>query len=79
MTDKAAISGIPHGGGKSVIIRSKRQIDRTAIFRAFGTFLEELGGHYITAEDSRTSLEDMETIRTVTSQVTGIKPEHGGP
>ena len=78
MTYKAAISDIPHGGGKSVIMRPAGAFDRTALFRAFGKFLEDLGGHYITAEDSGTSLEDMEIVRTVTRHVTGVKPEHGG-
>ena len=78
MTYKAAISGIPHGGGKSVIMRPDGEFDRTALFQAFGQFLEDLGGHYITAEDSGTSLEDMEVVRSVTQHVTGVKPENGG-
>lgn len=78
MTYKAAISGIPHGGGKSVIMRPEGEFDRTALFQAFGGFLEDLGGHYITAEDSGTSLEDMEVVRSVTKNVTGVKPENGG-
>lgn len=78
MTYKAAISGIPHGGGKSVIMRPEGEFDRTALFQAFGGFLEDLGGHYITAEDSGTSLEDMEVVRSITKNVTGVKPENGG-
>ncbi|MEC7520436.1 MAG: Glu/Leu/Phe/Val dehydrogenase [Myxococcota bacterium] len=78
MTYKAAITGIPHGGGKSVIIRPKVQFDRSAVFRAFGKFIDDLGGHYITAEDSGTGIEDMEIVRGVTTHVTGVKPEHGG-
>ncbi len=78
MTYKAAISGIPHGGGKSVIMRPEGAFDRAALFRAFGQFLEDLGGHYITAEDSGTSVEDMEIIRSVTKNVTGVKKENGG-
>ncbi|MEZ4255862.1 MAG: Glu/Leu/Phe/Val dehydrogenase dimerization domain-containing protein [Polyangiales bacterium] len=78
MTYKAAVAGLPHGGGKSVIIRPRKEFDRAALFRAFGRFLEELGGLYITAEDSGTNVEDMEVIRTVTKHVTGIKPERGG-
>ena len=78
MTYKAAISGIPHGGGKSVIMKPEGEFDRAALFRAFGQFLEDLGGHYITAEDSGTSLEDMEVIRSVTKNVTGVKKENGG-
>lgn len=78
MTYKAALAGIPHGGGKSVLIRPRTQFDRGALFRAFGKFIDDLGGHYITAEDSGTGIEDMEVIRQVTQHVTGVKPEHGG-
>ncbi|MFK7990466.1 MAG: Leu/Phe/Val dehydrogenase [Sandaracinaceae bacterium] len=78
MTYKAALAGIPHGGGKSVIMRPDVQFDRSALFRAFGKFMEDLSGHYITAEDSGTGIEDMEVVRSVTKHVTGVKPEHGG-
>lgn len=78
MTYKAAITGLAHGGGKSVIIRPREHFDRVALFRAFGKFIDDLGGHYITAEDSGTGLEDMEVVRTVTKHVTGVGPSHGG-
>jgi leucine dehydrogenase len=78
MTYKAALAGLAHGGGKSVIIRPKGRFDRVALFRAFGRFIEDLRGHYITAEDSGTGLEDMEIVRTVTKHVTGVDPSHGG-
>lgn len=78
MTYKAALAGLPHGGGKSVLIRPKQHFDRVAMFRAFGKFIDDLGGHYITAEDSGTGLEDMEVIRTVTKHVTGVDVANGG-
>lgn len=78
MTYKAALAGLAHGGGKSVLIRPKQRFDRVALFRSFGKFIENLRGHYITAEDSGTGLEDMEIIRTQTKHVTGIDPSHGG-
>jgi len=78
MTYKAALAGLAHGGGKSVLIRPKQHFDRVAMFRAFGHFVDDLGGHYITAEDSGTGLEDMEVIRTVTKHVTGVDVSHGG-
>jgi leucine dehydrogenase len=78
MTYKAALAGLAHGGGKSVIIQPKEHFDRVALFRAFGRFLEDLRGHYITAEDSGTGLEDLEVIRTVTKNVTGVDVSHGG-
>jgi leucine dehydrogenase len=78
MTYKAALAGLAHGGGKSVLIRPSAHFDRVALFRAFGHFIDDLGGHYITAEDSGTGLEDMEIIRTVTKHVTGIGVASGG-
>jgi leucine dehydrogenase len=78
MTYKAALAGLDHGGGKSVIVKPYRRFDRTALFRAFGRFVEDLRGHYITAEDSGTSIEDMEVIRSVSKHVTGVDPSHGG-
>ncbi len=78
MTYKAALAGLDHGGGKSVLIKPQRRFDRTALFRAFGRFVEDLRGHYITAEDSGTSIEDMDVIRGVTKHVTGVDPSRGG-
>jgi leucine dehydrogenase len=78
MTYKAALAGLAHGGGKSVIVRPRGSFDRVALFRAFGKFIDDLGGHYITAEDSGTGLEDMEVIRTATKNVTGVDVSHGG-
>ena len=78
MTFKAALAGVPFGGGKSVIMRPRQAFDRTRLFRAFGRFVEDLGGRYITAEDSGTSLEDMAVIRSVTRHVTGAAQSHGG-
>jgi leucine dehydrogenase len=78
MTYKAALVGLDHGGGKSVIIRPREGFDRTALFRAFGRFIGDLGGRYITAEDSGTSIEDMDVIRSVTDHVVGVDPARGG-
>ncbi|MGE5183696.1 MAG: Leu/Phe/Val dehydrogenase [Acidobacteriota bacterium] len=78
MTYKAALAGLAHGGGKSVIMRPAAHFDRVALFRAFGRFIDDLRGHYITAEDSGTGLEDMEIVRTQTKHVTGVDPSHGG-
>ncbi len=78
MTYKAALAGLAHGGGKGVIIRPPQHFDRVALFRAFGRFIDDLRGGYITAEDSGTGLEDMEVIRTVTEHVTGVDTSHGG-
>ena len=78
MSYKAAITGLPLGGGKSVIMRPTKAFDRTALFTAFGRFVNGLGGRYITAEDSGTSVEDMVVIRSQTKHVTGLPPKDGG-
>jgi hypothetical protein len=62
-----------------VILRpATPHFDRAALFLAFGKFVDDLGGHYITAEDSGTGLEDMEVIRTVTKFVCVVDAIHGG-
>lgn len=79
MTYKAALANLPHGGGKTVLLRPNRLFDRAAIFRAYGRFIDGLGGRYSTAEDSGTGIEDMEVIRSVTKQVVGTGGGSGDP
>jgi leucine dehydrogenase len=78
MTYKAAVAGLNLGGGKAVIIGDPRKDKNEAMFRAFGRFVEGLGGRYITAEDVGTSLNEMVWIRSETKYVTGIPVELGG-
>jgi leucine dehydrogenase len=82
MTYKAAVAGLPLGGAKAVILADgKEERDpalRAARFRAFGRFVESLGGRYITAEDVGTGPTDMRQIRTTTSHVAGTPREDGG-
>lgn len=80
MTYKAAVAGLPLGGGKSVILADGNERDpliRAARFRAFGRFIESLGGRYITAEDVGTSPDDMVNILESTQYAAG-RPEHLG-
>src|SRR6516225_3700929 len=73
MTYKAAVAGLPLGGAKAVILADgKEESDapvRAARFRAFGRFVESLGGRYITAEDVGTNPQDMTEIRGETRHV----------
>lgn len=69
MSFKAAIAGLPLGGGKSVIIKPEKSFDRKKLFLAFGHFIEELNGRYITSVDSGTNVSDMDVISTNTSHV----------
>jgi leucine dehydrogenase len=79
MTYKAAVAGINLGGGKSVIVGDNRRVDREALFRAHGRFVETLGGRYITAEDIGTSPADMEYIKLETDHVAGLLGLSGDP
>jgi leucine dehydrogenase len=78
MTAKAALAGLRHGGGKAVLMKPAGSFDRAALMRAFGRFVEELGGRYITTEDSGTTPEDMLVIREQTRHVCGFDPARGG-
>lgn len=70
MSYKAAICHLPHGGAKAVIMKPKVIQDREAFFSAFGDFVEQQQGRYITAVDSGTEPEDMDIIARRTRFVT---------
>ncbi|CUS88282.1 leucine dehydrogenase, partial [Candidatus Kryptonium thompsonii] len=78
MTYKAAVAGLNLGGGKAVIIGDPRTQRNEALFRAFGRFVQSLGGRYITAEDVGTDEKVMEWIYSETKFVTGIPESLGG-
>jgi len=78
MTFKSAAAGLNLGGGKAVIIGDPKKDRSERLFRAFGRFVEGLGGRYITAEDSGTDVHAMEWVRMETNWVTGISRALGG-
>jgi len=78
MTYKAAISGLNLGGGKAVIIGDPHKDKTEKLFRAFGRFVDSLGGRYITAEDVGIDVQDMEWVHMETKFVTGIPKSLGG-
>lgn len=77
MTYKNAAAGLDFGGGKAVIIGDPRKDKSEALFRAFGRFVDTLGGRYITAEDVGVSVEDMETVHMETDHVLGLSATTG--
>ena len=79
MTYKAAISNLALGGGKGVIIKPEKDFDRKALLESFGEFVQELGGTYITAVDSGTSVSDMDIIAQKTDFVTCSTNKGGDP
>lgn len=78
MTYKSAAAGLNLGGGKAVIIGDPKTMKTEELFRAFGRFVQSLGGRYITAEDVGTSVREMDWVRTETDFVTGIRRCFGG-
>jgi len=78
MTFKSSAAGLNLGGGKAVIIGDPKKDKSEALFRAYGRFIEGLGGRYITAEDVGTDVQCMEWVRQETSYVTGISRALGG-
>jgi leucine dehydrogenase len=79
MTYKNALAGIPFGGGKSIILKNDGPMDREAIFRMHGRFVETFGGQYITAEDVGSTPDDMEYVRQETQHAAGLLSGSGNP
>lgn len=71
MTYKAAMAGLPYGGGKTVIIGDPRTDKTRELFRALGRAIESLGGRYYTGEDVGTSPADMDWAGEETAYVLG--------
>jgi leucine dehydrogenase len=68
MTYKAAISELPCGGGKTVILLHDG-LQRTEAFEAFGQLVESLRGRYFTARDVNITDEDLGAIARHTRYV----------
>jgi len=78
MAYKNALAGLDHGGGKAVIIGDPATGKSEALLRAYGRFVESLGGRYITACDIGTYSEDMDIIARESRHVTGRTVPNGG-
>ena len=79
MTYKAAIAGLPLGGGKAVIIADPKTQKTEAMMKAYGRHVDHLGRRYITAEDVGSTVADMDAIKTVTEHVVGVTGGAGDP
>jgi glutamate dehydrogenase/leucine dehydrogenase len=78
MTQKAALAGLPQGGGKAVIIGDPLLVKTPALLRDFAAVVNSLQGRYITAEDVGTTQDDMDLIRETTPFVGGTAISRGG-
>jgi leucine dehydrogenase len=83
MTLKAAVAGLPLGGGKGVIVlppggAAPSGERRRAVLLDFGDTVQSLDGAYLTAEDVGTSEPDMQVIAERTRFATGLAEARGG-
>ncbi|QWF78287.1 Glu/Leu/Phe/Val family dehydrogenase [Amycolatopsis sp. CA-230715] len=78
MAYKNALAGLDLGGGKAVIIGDPATLKSEALLRAYGRFVQSLGGRYITACDVGTYVADMDVVARESRFVTGRSPEDGG-
>ncbi len=78
MAYKAACADLDLGGGKAVIIGDPRRDKTEALLRAYGRFVQSLGGRYYTACDVGTDVRDMDVIARECRFVTGRPAVSGG-
>ena len=78
MTYKSAAAGLHLGGGKGVIIGDPHADKSEALMRAYGRFVDTLGGRYLTTTDVGTTGRDLEYVRQETKYVTGLPLSLGG-
>jgi leucine dehydrogenase len=78
MTYKSAAADLPLGGGKGVIIADSHTQKTEALVRAYGRFVDTLGGRYLTTTDVGSTGRDMEYIKQETDHVVGLPVTSGG-
>jgi len=71
MTDKAAVAGLPLGGGKAVIMADPRRDKTPALLEAYAEMLTALAGQYYTAEDVGMTLADADFLGERAPNVAG--------
>jgi valine dehydrogenase (NAD+) len=78
MAYKNSLAGLDLGGGKAVIIGDPRTDKTEALLRAYGRFVEALGGRYLTACDVGTYNADLDVVARETRFAHGRSEAYGG-
>lgn len=78
MAYKNSLAGLDLGGGKAVIWGDPGVDKSEALLRAYGRFVESLGGRYVTACDVGTYVQDMDMVAKETRHATGRSADQGG-
>jgi len=78
MTYKAAASGVNYGGGKAVIWGDPGHDKSEGLWRAYGQFVQALGGRFITGTDMGTYPQDFVLAAQESDYLVGLPEEYGG-
>src|ERR671926_1161363 len=78
MSYKNSLAGLDLGGGKAVIIGDPHTDKTEALLRAYGRFVESLGGRYLTACDVGTYNADLDVVARETRFAHGRSEAYGG-
>jgi phenylalanine dehydrogenase len=78
MTYKCAAADVDFGGGKAVIIGNPATDKSPDLFRAFGRFVDSLGGRFDTGTDMRTTVDDFVHASRETTRIVGVPEALGG-
>ncbi|MCW2536582.1 MAG: vdh [Modestobacter sp.] len=78
MAYKNSLAGLDLGGGKAVIIGDPRTDKTEVLLRAYGRFVEALGGRYLTACDVGTYNADLDVVARETRFAHGRSEAFGG-
>jgi leucine dehydrogenase len=75
MTYKNALAGLPHGGGKSVIIADSHKDKTPELIEAFAHHVKCLADRYITAEDVGITSDDADRMAKIAPNVGGTSEQ----
>lgn len=78
MTDKCAAADVDFGGGKGVIIGDPETDKSSAMFRAYGRYVDSLNGRFYTGTDMGTTMEDFVMASKETNFINGLPEVFGG-
>ncbi|KZE97618.1 Phenylalanine dehydrogenase [Geobacillus stearothermophilus] len=77
ITYKCLAADVDFGGGKAVIIGNPKD-KSPELFRAFGQFVESLGGRFYTGTDMGTTSDDFVHALKETNCIVGVPEAYGG-
>jgi glutamate dehydrogenase/leucine dehydrogenase len=79
MTYKCALAGMPHGGGKGVIIGDPKKDKNKTLLKTYARKVDELRGEFYTGEDVGISEEDVQYMLTISPHFIGKRGQAGDP